>query len=200
MSPRGDLLTRSIDSLASGRDLTLEQAAEVLAEIMTGNASEVQIAAFLIALRTKGETVEELAGLASTMRSLADAGDRRPTTPAGHGRHRGRAANLQRLDDGRADRRRGGLHRGQARQPLGDRTVGIRRSAGGAGGSDRPGAAGCRPVHRGRGLRFHVRAGAPPGDPLRDPGPARARRAHDLQLPRTADQSGGRAATADRRL
>jgi anthranilate phosphoribosyltransferase len=71
MSPRGDLLTRSIDSLASGRDLTLEQAAEVLAEIMTGNASEVQIAAFLIALRTKGETVEELAGLASTMRSLA---------------------------------------------------------------------------------------------------------------------------------
>jgi anthranilate phosphoribosyltransferase len=38
---------------------------------MTGNASEVQIAAFLIALRTKGETVQELAGLAGTMRALA---------------------------------------------------------------------------------------------------------------------------------
>jgi anthranilate phosphoribosyltransferase len=43
----------------------------VLAEIMTGNASEVQIAAFLIALRTKGETVDEIAGLARTMRALA---------------------------------------------------------------------------------------------------------------------------------
>jgi anthranilate phosphoribosyltransferase len=66
-----DLLTRSIDALASGRSLTREQSSEVLAEIMTGNASEVQIAAFLIALRTKGETVDELAGLAATMRKLA---------------------------------------------------------------------------------------------------------------------------------
>src|SRR5207247_8563847 len=38
---------------------------------MAGNASETQIAACLIALRTKGETVDELAGLAATMRALA---------------------------------------------------------------------------------------------------------------------------------
>src|SRR6188472_758568 len=49
----------------------MEQAGEVLRVIMEGNASETQIAAFLIALRTKGETVDELAGLASTMRELA---------------------------------------------------------------------------------------------------------------------------------
>jgi anthranilate phosphoribosyltransferase len=64
-------LTKAIDALASGHDLPMEQAAAVLRVIMEGNASETQIAAFLIALRTKGETVEELAGLASTMRALA---------------------------------------------------------------------------------------------------------------------------------
>jgi len=66
-----DLLTHAIDELASGRDLSLQDTAAVLSEIMAGNASEVQIAAFLIALRTKGETVAELAGLARTMRALA---------------------------------------------------------------------------------------------------------------------------------
>jgi anthranilate phosphoribosyltransferase len=71
MTNGAELLTRSIDALASGRDLSLEDAAAVLSEIMAGNASEIQIAGFLIALRTKGETVQELAGLARTMRSLA---------------------------------------------------------------------------------------------------------------------------------
>ena len=71
MSPSPDLLTAAIDDLASGRDLEQDQAAAVLGEIMTGNASEVQIAAILIALRTKGETVSELAGLAQAMRALA---------------------------------------------------------------------------------------------------------------------------------
>jgi anthranilate phosphoribosyltransferase len=65
------ILTDAIDALASGEDLSEQQTAEVLAEIMRGEASETQIAAFLIALRTKGETVDELVGLARTMRELA---------------------------------------------------------------------------------------------------------------------------------
>ena len=65
------ILTEAIDALASRRDLTAEQTAAVLAEIMEGNASEVQTAAVLIALRTKGETIDELVGLATTMRRLA---------------------------------------------------------------------------------------------------------------------------------
>ncbi|HJS94776.1 MAG TPA: anthranilate phosphoribosyltransferase, partial [Solirubrobacteraceae bacterium] len=71
MTSGTDLLTRAIDTLASGHDLGLEDTAAVLGEIMAGNATEIQIAAFLIALRTKGETVEELAGLARTMRAMA---------------------------------------------------------------------------------------------------------------------------------
>jgi len=71
MTDAKDLLTRSIEALASGRSLTQEQAAAVLSEIMAGNASEVQIAGFLIALRTKGETVPEIAGLAQAMRAFA---------------------------------------------------------------------------------------------------------------------------------
>ncbi|MCW2992513.1 MAG: trpD [Conexibacter sp.] len=66
-----DVLTAAIDVLATRRDLTQEQAGGVLAEIMAGNGSDTQIAAFLIALRTKGESVEEIAGLASTMRAMA---------------------------------------------------------------------------------------------------------------------------------
>jgi anthranilate phosphoribosyltransferase len=64
-------LTAAIDALAAREDLSAEQSAEVLAEIMNGEASEIEIAAFLIALRTKGETVAELTGLARTMRALA---------------------------------------------------------------------------------------------------------------------------------
>jgi anthranilate phosphoribosyltransferase len=65
------VLTGAIDALASRRDLSEGQTAEVLAEIMHGEVSETQIAGFLIALRTKGETVAELVGLARTMRELA---------------------------------------------------------------------------------------------------------------------------------
>ena len=65
------VITRAIDAAASGRDLTADEAAEVLAIIMAGEASETQIAGLLIALRAKGETISELAGLARTMRSFA---------------------------------------------------------------------------------------------------------------------------------
>ena len=60
----------------------------MLAEIMSDAVSEVQIAGFLIALRTKGETAEELAGLARTMRSRAtavDVGERKLLDTAGTG-------------------------------------------------------------------------------------------------------------------
>jgi anthranilate phosphoribosyltransferase len=66
-----DVVTRAIDAVCAGDHLTADHAATVLAEIMEGRSSEVQTAAFLIALRAKGETVPELVGLARTMRALA---------------------------------------------------------------------------------------------------------------------------------
>ncbi|MEA2123754.1 MAG: anthranilate phosphoribosyltransferase [Solirubrobacteraceae bacterium] len=69
--PPNPVLIEAIDALASGHDLPADQASAVLAEIMAGNATEVQTAAVLIALRTKGETVDELTGLARAMRSFA---------------------------------------------------------------------------------------------------------------------------------
>ncbi len=66
-----EILTRAIDEVCDGAHLTADHASAALAEIMEGRADEVQIAAFLIGLRAKGETVPELVGLARTMRGLA---------------------------------------------------------------------------------------------------------------------------------
>ena len=64
-------LTAAIDKVAAGTDLSADEAAAVLEAIMRDEASEIEIAGFLMALRAKGETVEEVTGLARTMRALA---------------------------------------------------------------------------------------------------------------------------------
>jgi len=65
------VITKAIDRLMGRHDLSAEEIAAVLAEIMDGNASEVETAGVLVALRTKGETEEEIEGLARTMRRFA---------------------------------------------------------------------------------------------------------------------------------
>jgi anthranilate phosphoribosyltransferase len=65
------VLTEAIDRLAGREALTEEETSRVLHEVMAGEASEVQTAAFLIALRTKGASIAEITGLARTMRELA---------------------------------------------------------------------------------------------------------------------------------
>src|ERR1700709_1245835 len=67
-----DVVSRAIDAVCAGENLTADHASTVLAEIMEGRTEPIQTGAFLIALRAKGETVSELVGLARTMRSLAD--------------------------------------------------------------------------------------------------------------------------------
>ncbi len=65
------MIKEAIELLVNGRSLSFEQAAGVMEEIMSGEATPAQIAAFITALRIKGETVDEIAGLASVMRAKA---------------------------------------------------------------------------------------------------------------------------------
>ena len=79
-----ELLTRAIDHLAAGLDLSESAAAEALAEIMAGEASDIEIAGFLIALRVKGETIEELAGLAQLEQPVEHMAAAHPARQAGN--------------------------------------------------------------------------------------------------------------------
>src|SRR5258708_651817 len=63
---------RVLGPLTSGQDLTSEQAAAAMTEILAGNASQAQIAGFIIALRMKGETIDEMAGLLSAMQDASE--------------------------------------------------------------------------------------------------------------------------------
>jgi len=65
------MLKESIAQLISGQSLSTEQAVTVMDEIMTGTATPAQIGALVVALRIKGETVDEIIGFAKTMRARA---------------------------------------------------------------------------------------------------------------------------------
>ncbi len=200
MSAGPDLITASIDALAGGHDLTADQTAAVLALIMRGQASEIQIAGFLIALRTKGETVEELAGLARTMRALAahvtvDRRDLLDTAGTGGGRRTFNVSTTAALIAAGA---------GCTVAKHGNRSA-----TGLSGSADVLEALGAKidlePDAVARcieevGFGFMFAPAAPSGHALRDPRALRARGPHDLQLPGAADQPGGGLPAADRRL
>jgi len=64
-------ISEAIAQLAAGKSLSREQTAQCMSQIMSGEATDAQIAGFLIALKVKGETVEEIAGAADVMREKA---------------------------------------------------------------------------------------------------------------------------------
>ncbi len=60
---------QALGRLLDGRDLSREEARAVMNEVMEGEATPAQIGGFLVALRLKGETADEIAGCAEAMRS-----------------------------------------------------------------------------------------------------------------------------------
>jgi len=64
--------TAVLGALTAGRDLSADQAGAAMAEVFAGNATPAQLAAFIVALRMKGETVEEMTGLVRAMLDAAE--------------------------------------------------------------------------------------------------------------------------------
>jgi anthranilate phosphoribosyltransferase len=67
-----EILSAALATLATGGDLTEGEARGVLLEIMGGRVGDAQTAAFLSALRVKGETAEEIVGMARAMTDLVE--------------------------------------------------------------------------------------------------------------------------------
>ena len=61
----------AIAKLVNRNDLSRDEAAQAMRDLMSGASTDAQVAGFLVSLAMKGETVEEIVGLASTMRAFA---------------------------------------------------------------------------------------------------------------------------------
>ena len=62
------MIREAIEAVVGGRDLSMDEAAKAMDEIMSEEATPAQFGAFVTALRMKGETPEEIAGMARVMR------------------------------------------------------------------------------------------------------------------------------------
>ena len=200
MSSPGTTWPAVLGELIAGQDISGESAGWAMRQILAGEATPAQLAAFVVALRAKGETVEELSALADTMLEFATPIEitracrrrrRLGRRPGQHGQH---------LDHGRD---RGGRRRRpgrQARQP--GRLVGLRgrRCAGGAwvSCSTCPRSSRCAVVDQ-VGIGFLFAPLYHPGAAPRRAGPRPARDPDHVQLPRAAGQPGPTARPGGRR-
>ena len=66
-----DVVRAALAAVVDGKRLSLDEARAAMGSVMDGEATPAQLAALLVALRMRGETVEELAGFATAMRDRA---------------------------------------------------------------------------------------------------------------------------------
>jgi len=64
------MIREGVQKLIAGMHLTYDESRDIMEEIMSGNATQAQIGAFLTALRMKGETIDEISALAAVMRKF----------------------------------------------------------------------------------------------------------------------------------
>jgi|GEM_PF-3301180 len=65
------MIKAAIDRVVRGEHLSEEEAVNLMEDVMSGKATDAQIAAFITAMRIKGETVDEITGFARVMRQKA---------------------------------------------------------------------------------------------------------------------------------
>ncbi|RAK11896.1 anthranilate phosphoribosyltransferase [Halanaerobium saccharolyticum] len=65
------MFNKHLDKVVSGKDLTLAEMEEAMSMVMEGKTTDSQLAGFLVGLRMKGETIDEITGAASVMRNKA---------------------------------------------------------------------------------------------------------------------------------
>src|SRR2546425_2865049 len=63
-----EIVRTALAAVVDGRALSLDEARDAMGAVMDGEATPAQLAALLVALRMRGETIEELAGFATAMR------------------------------------------------------------------------------------------------------------------------------------
>ncbi len=171
-----------------------------MALLLEGQATDAQIAGFAVALRAKGETSAELAVMVRAMMRYAQrvevSGDLVDTCGTG-GDSAGtiNVSTLAALIATGAGARVAKHGNRAASSQCGSadvlETLGV---------DHRPRPGGRRPLHRGDRYRLLLRADVPSGAAIRGPGAARARGAHDVQLPRPARQPGRCAPPGARRI
>ncbi len=66
------MITKFINRMISNESLTFEESASIMTQIMNGEVSDVQLSAFLVSLRMKGATSDEIAGMATVMREKSN--------------------------------------------------------------------------------------------------------------------------------
>ena len=189
-------------ALLDGHDLTRDEAREAMNEIMRGDATPAQIAGFLVALRAKGETADEIAGCAEAMREhVAPRAARSARTSSTSSAPAATAQNTYNISTAAA------LVAAAAGAAIAKH--GNRAASSATGSADvlealgfraRARAGADRAVDRRARLRLPVRAGAPPGDAARRARPARARDAYGVQRARPAHEPCRRARAGARRL
>ena len=197
-----EAIGRHIAQLGERRDLSRADAHALFEAIMTGAATAAQIGGVLMALKVKGETVDEITGAVEAMRALSAQSRGRDDLSRRHLRHRRqrRGEAVQhfhrrgiRCSGGRRTRRkaRQSRHDEQERQCRRARSRG--RESATVAGSDRP-------LHSRRRRRLHVRSGAPRGNEARCRRAARTWHTNDLQPGGAVDESGVGAEPGDRGL
>ncbi len=178
-----------LEKLMRRENLSVDEAAEAMGAIMSGDATPAQIGALLVGLTMKGERPAEIVGLAKTMRANAVQLSRTVRRCVRHVRNRRRPLrHVQHLVGGCSGGRGRGIARGEARQPIGLEPVRQRGCVRGAGRQCGGRAGSRRAIARERRHRVLLCADVPSVDAARRAGQARARRPHRVQSARAAHE------------